>query len=151
MLNRAITTVLCTAWAVIAGQALAAAPQVRIESGLLAGTSANGVESFKGIPFAAPPVGPLRWRAPQPQRPWHGIRDATHARWDCMQTPFPGDAAPLDAPLREDCLYLNVWRPAGGAPNRKLPVMVWIHGGGFVNGGASPQVFSGDSFARKSV
>jgi len=135
----------------VMGHAVTTAPRVKIDSGLLAGAAARGVESFKGIPFAAPPTGPLRWRAPQPVQPWHGVREATQVGWDCVQTPFPGNAAPLGAPLREDCLNLNVWRPAGSGPDEKLPVMVWIHGGGFVNGGASPAVFSGESFARKSV
>lgn len=128
------------------------APQVRISAGVLAGASENGVESFKGVPFAAPPAGSLRWRAPQPVRPWSGLRPATGYAPDCMQTPVPGIAAPLGAPsLSEDCLYLNVWRPAGARAGGGLPVMVWIHGGGFVNGGASPAVFRGDSFAQHGV
>jgi para-nitrobenzyl esterase len=152
MLNGSVAVALFViSGVVVAGQTAAAAPQVRVDSGLLAGASANGVESFKGIPFAAPPTGPLRWRAPQPVRPWHGVRNSSRFGWDCVQTPFPGNAAPLAAPLREDCRYLNVWRPAGSGPDSKLPVMVWIHGGGFVNGGASAPVFSGESFARKSV
>lgn len=128
------------------------APQIRASSGVLAGASENGVESFKGIPFAAPPVGSLRWRAPQPVQQWSGIRPAIEYAPDCMQTPVAGINAPLGADsLSEDCLYLNVWRPAGAKPSSGLPVMVWIHGGGFVNGGASPAVFRGDSFARQDV
>lgn len=126
-------------------------PVVRTDAGALAGVAAEGVESFKGIPFAAPPVGALRWRAPQPVTPWKGVRDAARFGDDCMQEPFPGIAAPLGAPLSENCLFLNVWRPAGAAAGKRLPVMVWIHGGGFVNGGASPDVFAGDHFARKDV
>ncbi|WP_206241143.1 carboxylesterase/lipase family protein [Novosphingobium terrae] len=122
---------------------------VTVETGALKGAIADGVASWKGIPFAAPPVGALRWRAPQPAAPWQGERDATAYGHDCMQVPFPSDAAPLGTPPAEDCLYANVWRPAkaGG----KLPVMVWIYGGGFVNGGASPPTYSGAELAKKGV
>jgi para-nitrobenzyl esterase len=126
-----------------------AAPQVTIDSGTLRGTSTAGVVAFKGIPFAAPPIGALRWRAPQPAAHWAGVRDASQYGHDCMQTPFPSDAAPLGTPPSEDCLYANVWKPAGSA--RKLPVMVWIYGGGFVNGGASPPTYSGAPLARKGI
>lgn len=122
---------------------------VTVETGALKGSIADGVASWKGIPFAAPPVGALRWRAPQPAAAWQGERDATAYGHDCMQVPFPSDAAPLGTPPAEDCLYANVWRPAkaGG----KLPVMVWIYGGGFVNGGASPPTYSGAELAKKGV
>jgi len=136
----------------IALPALAAAqpaPTVSIDSGALRGTTEDGVTSWKGIPFAAPPVGPLRWRAPQPAARWSGTRDATAYGHDCMQVPFPSDAAPLGTPPAEDCLYANVWRPANGAT--KLPVIVWIYGGGFVNGGASPPTYSGAGLAKQGV
>lgn len=139
---------------IVAAMSVAAAaqePQVTIADGSLAGTSADGVESFKAIPFAAPPVGPLRWRAPQPVQPWKSLRPATDYAPACMQDPVPGIAAPIEGPLSEDCLYLNVWRPAGSKPGARLPVMVWIHGGGFVNGGATPAIFRGDAFARQGV
>ena len=124
-------------------------PSIKVETGTLAGSVAGGVESWKGIPFAAPPVGPLRWRAPQPAAHWKGVRPATAYRNDCMQKPFPSDAAPLGTPPAEDCLYMNVWRPAGKAS--KLPVIFWIYGGGFVNGGSSPADYSGaNSPARAS-
>ena len=128
---------------------LAAAP-VRTESGLVTGAVADGVVSWKGIPFAAPPVGDLRWRAPRPAPPWTGVKQATAYAHDCMQLPFPSDAAPLGTPPAEDCLYLNVWAPEKPAA-AKLPVMVWIHGGGFVNGGSSPAVYDGSHFARRGV
>ena len=112
------------------------APTATIDTGTLRGTQADGVTAFKGVPFAAPPVGALRWRAPQPAATWRGTRDASRYGHDCMQKPFPSDAAPLGTPPAEDCLYANVWRPAGAA--KRLPVMVWIYGGGFVNGGSSP-------------
>lgn len=124
---------------------------VSTDSGKIAGVTQSGVESFKGVPFAAPPVGELRWRAPQPVKPWDGVRKADAYSADCMQVPFPSDAAPLGTKPAEDCLYLNVWRPAGTRPDAKLPVMFWIYGGGFVNGGSSPAVYDGSKFAEKGV
>lgn len=125
--------------------------RVVIDTGAVRGTSADGVVSFKGIPFAQPPVGDLRWRPPQPVKRWSGERDAKSYGADCMQDPFPGDAAPLGVPPAEDCLYMNVWRPATGSSSEKLPVMVWIYGGGFVNGGSSPSVYDGSEFAKSGV
>ena len=112
--------------------------------------SPTGVASYKGIPFAAPPVGDLRWRAPQPPKAWTALCVADKYAHDCMQNPFPSDAAPLGTPPDEDCLYLNVWTPEkpGKTP---LPVMVWIYGGGFVNGGSSPAVYDGSHFARRGI
>ena len=128
----------------------AASAPVRTESGLVAGVASEGVVSWKGVPFAAPPVGDLRWRAPRPAAAWEGVRAASAYANDCMQEPFPSDAAPLGTPPSEDCLYLNVWAPEKPAAAR-LPVMVWIHGGGFVNGGSSPAVYDGSHFARRGV
>jgi para-nitrobenzyl esterase len=123
---------------------------VTTESGPVKGAVKDGVLAFKGIPFAASPTGQLRWRAPQPVTPWKGVRDATEYASDCAQLPFPSDAAPLGTSTSEDCLYLNVWKPA--APQTgKLPVMVWIYGGGFVNGGSSPLVYSGHHFAENGI
>ena len=123
--------------------------QVRVDAGALKGATDDGVLSFKGIPYAAPPVGNLRWKPPQPVTPWTGVRPATAYGSDCMQLPFPGDAAPLGTPPAEDCLVVNVWRPADAST--KLPVMVWIYGGGFVNGGSSPAVYDGSQFAKRGV
>lgn len=128
-----------------------AEPAATIDSGAVRGVTAGDVESFKGIPFAAPPVGPLRWQPPQPAARWTGTRAATDYGHDCMQKPFPSDAAPLGTAPSEDCLVLNVWRPAGTKPGTKLPVMVWIYGGGFVNGGSSPAVYDGSAFARQGI
>ena len=130
----------------------AAAPpnQVKIDSGALKGITSGSVVAFKGIPFAAPSVGENRWRAPQPVTPWKGVRSAENYGSDCMQLPFPGDAAPLGNKPAEDCLYLNVWTPAGHHAG-KLAVMVWIYGGGFVNGGTSPAVYDGSHFAEQGV
>jgi len=128
----------------------ATAQTIRTTNGPVAGVAADGVVSWKGVPFAAPPVGDLRWRAPQPPVPWTAVREAKAYANDCMQRPFPSDAAPLGTPPAEDCLYLNVWAPAQPAA-AKLPVMVWIHGGGFVNGGSSPAVYDGQHFARRGI
>ena len=135
--------------ATVAFPALAQTP-VKTASGPVSGVMADGVESFKGIPFAAPPVGDLRWRAPQPAAHWNSTLKADHYGHDCMQEPFSSDAAPLGTTPSEDCLVLNVWRPAHSA-GKKLPVIVWIYGGGFVNGGSSPAVYDGSAFARKDV
>ena len=134
----------------VAAQAQTPLQQATIDSGSLQGSIDNGVASFKGIPFAAPPVGDKRWRPPQPVAAWTGVRSATAYGSDCMQLPFPSDAAPLGTPPNEDCLYMNIWTPAHRA-TEKLPVMVWIYGGGFVNGGSSPAVYSGQQFAGHGV
>lgn len=143
---------LASATFVLAAQLWAAPPSdvVQTESGLVKGAVENGVLSFKGIPFAAPPVGPLRWRPPQPAASWKGIRPAVAFGADCLQVPFPSDAAPLGGKLSEDCLYLNIWRPAEPQAH-PLPVMVWIYGGGFVNGGTSPSVYDGKHFAEDGI
>jgi len=133
-----------------AAQAQSSLQQVKIDTGILRGSADNGIAAFRGIPFAAPPVGDLRWRPPQPAAKWPGVREATQYGSDCMQLPFPSDAAPLGTPPSEDCLYLNVWTPAHKA-SEKLPVMVWIYGGGFVNGGSSPAVYDGSQFAHGGV
>ena len=131
------------------GAAMAATDRATVHTGALQGTTDAGVVAFKGIPFAAPPIGELRWKPPQPAQAWSGVRAADSYGADCMQEPFPGDAAPLGVTPAEDCLYLNVWRPAAEAG--KLPVMVWIYGGGFVNGGSSPAVYDGSEFAKSGV
>lgn len=124
-------------------------PTTTIATGTIVGNRDGALATYKGIPYAAAPVGALRWRAPQPAAPWRGIRAATHYGADCMQKPFPSDAAPLGTTPAEDCLYANVWTPA--KPGERLPVMVWIYGGGFVNGGASPPTYSGAALATKGI
>jgi para-nitrobenzyl esterase len=126
-------------------------PVVAVDSGKVEGKVDDGVASWKGIPFAAAPVGKLRWRAPQPVAPWSGVRQATSYAADCMQLPFPSDAAPLGTAPSEDCLYLNVWKPTDGSTKDKLPVIVWIYGGGFVNGGSSPPTYSGSALSKQGA
>jgi para-nitrobenzyl esterase len=128
----------------------AQAPQVTVETGIIAGSVEGDVESWKGVPYAAPPIGPLRWRAPQPPAPWKGVRQATTFGNECMQKPSSMDAIlQLGTAPAEDCLYVNIWRPA--KTTAKLPVLLWIFGGGFVNGGSSPSVYSGVNLARQGV
>ncbi|MFC5496893.1 carboxylesterase/lipase family protein [Caenimonas terrae] len=105
------------------------------------------VNAFKGIPYAAPPVGPLRWRPPQPVKPWTEVRPALAFGADLPQAPNPRLRAPSQS---EDCLFLNVWAPAGAAP-ASLPVMVWIHGGGFAGGSGSDLRSDGEAMARRGV
>jgi len=126
------------------------APLVRVETGVLAGAGSGDVERFLGIPYAAAPVGPLRWRPPQPAPAWRGQRMADAFGNDCVQNRPEWDRMGSDLPLSEDCLYLNVWRPAkrGQTP---LPVMVWIHGGGFVMGSSGTPVLDGSAVARRGI
>ncbi|MBW8735302.1 MAG: carboxylesterase family protein, partial [Asticcacaulis sp.] len=131
--------------------ALGAGPQVTLPQGTLEGITQYTIDSFKGIPYAAPPVGALRWRAPQAAAPWRGVRLVDRFAPDCMQVPVAWDDAPSTVKPAEDCLYRNVWRPGAAKPGQKLPVMVWIHGGGFVNGGTSPEIYDGSEFARDGV
>ena len=129
-----------------------APPVVRMEGGDVQGVVADGVESFKGIPFAAPPVGEWRWRPPQKALIWTGVRQATEFGADCMQGRFGPPPPPGSPPARvpsEDCLYLNVWRPA--VATARLPVMVWIHGGGFVGGSGASPFTSGAQLAKQGV
>ena len=129
----------------------AADPIVVTQQGQVAGTASDGLSVYLGIPYAASPTGDRRWRAPAPAMAWKGTRPAKQYGSDCAQALFPLDGAPLRTTPSEDCLFLNVWTPGISRPGAKLPVMVWIHGGGFVNGGSSPAIYSGASFARDGV
>lgn len=122
---------------------------VTIDSGKLAGRHDNGIISYKGVPFAAPPIGMLRWQAPQPVQPWTGIRDAKDYQSDCATVPDTNPIIGPRVPKSEDCLYLNIWKPE--SPKRKLPVLVWIYGGGFTNGGTSPIIYDGANLAKQGV
>lgn len=128
----------------------ALAGTVHVASGDVEGVTKDGVESFKGIPYAAPPVGDLRWRAPQAARPWAGVLKADEYGHDCMQKPLSWDTNFMAKAPSEDCLMLNVWRPVG-SEGKKLPVMVWIYGGAFLNGGSSLAIYDGRHFAEDGV
>jgi para-nitrobenzyl esterase len=122
-------------------------PVVMTEHGPVRGVVADGVAKFLGIPYAAPPVAGRRWSAPAAPAPWTEARDASAFGSDCMQA--PSEFETLATTPSEDCLYVNVWRPAGAAG--ALPVMVWLHGGGFVGGGSSSPIYDGSAFARQGV
>jgi para-nitrobenzyl esterase len=119
---------------------------VKVDGGKVEGTLDGGIYVFKGIPFAAPPVGELRWKAPQPVRAWDGILKAREFAPSCPQVAILPGIDQLE--LSEDCLYLNIWTPAK-SKNEKLPVMVWIYGGGFAMGSAS--LYPGDELAKNGV
>jgi len=124
---------------------------VRTDSGPVQGTVENGITIYKGIPFAAPPLGDLRWRAPKSAAPWKNVLQADKFAPACMQVPIVMPALGLDAlTVSEDCLYLNVWTPAK-SPKDKLAVMVWIYGGGFTIGGTSIGQYDGRNLAKKGV
>ncbi|HVW07792.1 MAG TPA: carboxylesterase family protein [Bryobacteraceae bacterium] len=134
----------------LAAAAAFGADRVKTANGVLeSNTSKDGVRMFRGIPFAAPPVGDLRWKAPQPVKNWSGVRKADEWGARCMQR-AGGDYWFRSSGPSEDCLYLNVWTPAKSA-NEKLPVLVYIFGGGFQNGGGSEYRYDGESMARKGI
>ena len=133
---------------VTATQAWAAGPQTRIAQGALIGGHEHGVDVFRGIPFAAPPIGKLRWQPPTPAQPWNGLRHATRFGPICPQNVSSPFAASL--PQSENCLTLNVWT-ARLHPAKLRPVMVWIYGGGFVEGGSSLPYYDGSELARHGV
>ncbi|MBS0331199.1 MAG: carboxylesterase family protein [Proteobacteria bacterium] len=152
----ALAVALCAGAALSPARASAAdaqtlvAPTVAvIDTGKVQGVVKDGVLAFKGIPFAAQPVGDLRWRPPQPAPHWTGVRPAAAFGHDCLQGIVRNDPG-MGTDLGEDCLNLNVWRPAR-AGARKLPVIVWFYGGGLVNGGTQPEIYHGDNFARDGV
>lgn len=131
--------------------ALAGSDPVTVDGGVISGSTANGVRIFKGIPFAAPPVGELRWKPPQPVEPWAGVRAADEYGAQCPQLPYAQDSPYYSPPRKEgeDCLYLNVWTAASAGEKR--PVMVWIHGGGLTRGTGATTTYHGAALARKGV
>jgi para-nitrobenzyl esterase len=135
--------------------ASAADDSLTIDSGKISGGTAGNdgkVRVFKGIPFAAPPVGKLRWQPPQAAATWQGVRECKEFGNTCPQQPYPAGSiyAQPPQPQSEDCLYLNVWTPAENA-TAKLPVMVWIHGGALTRGSGSTGIYDGEALARRGV
>jgi para-nitrobenzyl esterase len=139
----------CVVWVAVQVATVAGAQRVVTESGAISGSRENGLDVYKGIPFAAPPVGDLRWRSPVPATSWTGTRKADAFAPACMQVgvSMPGEAAPA---VSEDCLYLNIWAPTRTA-HELLPVIVWIYGGGYINGSASMPLYWGDRLAQKGI
>ncbi len=128
-----------------------ASNQVQTANGVVEGVlEKSGVRSFKGIPFAAPPVGNLRWKAPQPVQNWQGVRKADQFGPRAMQAPIFGDMNFRSNGMSEDCLYLNVWAPAKKG-KELLPVLVYFYGGGFVAGDGSEPRYDGESMAQKGI
>ncbi|PUV24982.1 carboxylesterase/lipase family protein [Sphingobacterium athyrii] len=126
-------------------------PQVKVEEGIMEGiTLSSGVQAFRGIPFAKPPVGNLRWKEPQPADHWTGIRKVDRFGNSPMQKPIYGDMRFRSPGISEDCLYLNVWRPKAGGSD-KLPVLVYFYGGGFNAGDGSENRYDGESFAKEGI
>ena len=128
-----------------------AQPTVRTANGTVAGnTFATGVSAFWGIPFAAPPVGDRRWKPPQPATNWQGVRQATRFGPQCMQARVFADMVFRNEGTGEDCLYLNVWSPTPAVSSR-LPVLVYIYGGGFIGGDGSEPRYDGENMAKRGV
>ena len=129
-----------------------AADQAKTKNGVVEGTGKqkSGVRIFKGIPYAAPPVGDLRWKPPQTVKNWKGTRDATKFAARCMQQPVFSDMVFRSDGMSEDCLYLNIWTSAD-KKNEKLPVLVYFYGGGFIAGDGSELRYDGENMAAKGL
>ena len=135
------------------GRLMAAPPMVTTAHGKAAGIlMAEGqVRAFLGLPYAAPPVGQLRWKAPEAAAAWKGVRDATKYGARCEQWPIWADYIFQDAGPSEDCLYLNVYAPATAQADSRLPVMCWIHGGGYTAGSGSEPRYTSIALPERGV
>jgi para-nitrobenzyl esterase len=129
----------------------ASPPRVAIDTGALEGLDSAGVMVFRGIPYAAPPVGDLRWRPPQPPKRWTGVRPASQLGHNCVQHRPYDDINPFTAGVSEDCLNLNVWTNSLDAKAPRRPVLVWIHGGGFWAGFGGEERHNGAPLAKKGA
>ena len=134
----------------VAGSMAAQGPQVRTQAGIVEGLDLSGVKVFKGVPYAMPPVGELRWRAPQPLQAWEGVRETKDFGPDPMQLPIFGDMCFRGPTTSEDCLYLNIWTPAK-TMDEKLPVFIYFNGGGLLAGSGSEPRYDGMSYARNGI
>lgn len=150
ILRLAMRTLLLVSLMALSATALAQAPRVKVEGGWIEGAQSEGVRMFFGVPYAQPPVGDLRWKAPQPAKPWTGTRDAKSFASRPMQLPIFSDMIFRSPGVSEDCLYLNVWAPP--APKgKRMPVLVYFYGGGFVAGDSSEPRYDGQSLASRGI
>jgi para-nitrobenzyl esterase len=150
MQHRLTGLILVAAFGALVAPVSAEIVTAKVTGGTVQGVVADGIGTFKGIPFAAPPTGKNRWRAPQPVEAWNGVRAADHFAPGCMQDPAMMTFLGSDAGVSEDCLYVDVWTPAKTAGDR-LPVMVWIYGGGFGAGATSSPTYDGARLAGLGV
>jgi para-nitrobenzyl esterase len=147
---RRLSRLAVVAAAVCAAPAMAAGPVIDAPAGKVEGSETKDIRAFKGIPYAAPPVGKLRWAPPQPAEGWDGVRDATRFGAACMQ---PGPRGPSiyawDLPaMSEDCLSLNIWAPKDA---KDAPVFVWIHGGALTGGSGGDPIYDGSALAERGI
>jgi para-nitrobenzyl esterase len=125
-------------------------PIVKTSNGILQGTQLSGISMFRGVPYAEPPVGDLRWKEPHPVKNWEGTRKADHFAPRAMQLPVFSDMKFRSDGVSEDCLYLNIWTPAKTG-KEELPVLVYFYGGGFIAGDGSEFRYDGESMARRGI
>ncbi len=146
----ALLVIILPLWTVAQSPDQASDLQVKTAHGILEGTYDSGIRIFRGVPFAQPPVGELRWKAPQPVQRWEGVKKADTFGPRAMQRPIFSDMNFRSDGVSEDCLYLNVWTPANSADER-LPVLVYFYGGGFIAGDGSEYRYDGESMARRGI